>query len=297
MPEIIVPDFDSIYTQEYWGDIPPMMNFDHKGTFGRSIETHRRHDFHHGRVGGYDIEQHIGEAVGRSMLQIYAGELTEPILDGELIGGKDDTKYALPGNILLLDNEEIWFREHTYDKSSNAVQNEFELSASAIRLFKSKMKRELSFESQAFPGVSGIPKTIAAGLGLTDETHTHVRDDPLFKSDEYVGNHTQDGVAMYTRTVSLVTFFVDKKGKVGSRRAYHSGVWDSGGAHSHLGTAIPHIASRVGETVNLSVNTGVTNLSRTRSAYMCARGAFEYATAPVKARRHILFGKFATSRA
>ena len=290
----IIPDFESIYTQDYWGNVPPMMNFDHKGGFGRTLETQSHYGLHHGRI-GHVLEQQIGEAVGRSMLQLHAGEMPEAILDGELIGGKDDTKYAIPGNILLLDNEDILFRKHTYEVSRDAVKNEFELSASALRLFRSKIKRELSFESQYFSGLSGVPKTIAANLGLTDETQTHVRDNPLFVSDEYVGNHTQNGVAIYTRTVSLVPFFVDKKGQVGSRRAYRSGVWDSGGAFALLGSADPYIVSRIGETLNLSVNTSVTILSRTRSAYVCARGAFEYATVPAKARRYTLFGKFATS--
>lgn len=293
----ITPDFESIYTKEYWGDIPPMMNYKHDGTFSRVRESTQRNNLHHGRIGDYELEERMGEAIGKGMLQLYAGEVPEAIVQGELIGSKDDTKYALPGNILLLDTEEIWLRKPTYKGLHNAFRNEFELGASAVQLFKSKIRRETEYESQWRGGVSGLPRNLAACMGMTTEILTYERKVPLVRSSEYVGNHAREAVGTYTRSVSLVTFFVDKQGNVGSRKAYNSGVWESGNGFANFVTADPHMSGRIGETLNQTVNPDVTNLSRTRSAYICARGAFEHATVPAKARYHIFLGKFATSRA
>lgn len=287
----VQPDFESIYTPEYWGDIPAMHNCQSRTALGKVLEIARQDRFNHGRMPSRTLELEIGQALGRSAMEIYVGASEPtPIPDDVIIGGKDDNEFAIPGNILLLDTEKVFLHPNDGKTYKKQIDNEFELQASAIRIVNSSFKRETSFHFDPLDyfGKEG-PLRSTAELVLKPFMNTEPHEvelDPSMVFSEYNRALYNPKLGRYYRRVDLVAFFSAKDGKTGVRTASKSFIHDKGYINTWLAANGPHHTGRVGETFNQTVDSPklreAPSFRRTRSAYVCARGAFEHAPAKVK---------------
>lgn len=288
----VQPDFESIYTPEYWGNIPPMRDFQSRTTLGKLFEVTRGQNFNHGGIPNRALNYEIQEALGRSAIEIYTGASEPtPIPNDVIVGGKDDTEYAIPGNILLIDKEQVFLHPNSGQTYKKQIQNEFELQASAVRIVKGNFKYKTSFHFDPLKdfGPNGPLRSAAEFIlkpFIETEPHEVKYYEPHMEFKEYDVALYNPEKGRYYRTVDLVAFFSTKDGKTGARTAVKSFIGDSGHIHSWLGSAVTHNIGRVGETFNRTIDSPKLReapaFERTRSAYVCARGAFEHAPAKVK---------------
>ncbi len=283
----IQPDFKSIYTPEYWSEIPPKHSFKRSTAIGKILELRKKEPrYKHGKLPSRSAEHAIGEALARTAFDIHndSSELLQ-IEDGVLLGTKDDDTYAIPGNILLLDTECVIFRQGI-ERSPfyGEIRNEFEIKASALQIIKGRFRHISSYtiDPLAEFGKEGPIRTAASFLlnPFTEVEPYEKELPPHLKYKPYERETINPEAGTYQRSVDLVAFFDAKEdGTIGSRTTSGSFIYESGGAHSWLGSAATHRQGKVGKTKNLSIDEGALYLQRTRSAYLCARGAFELAPA------------------
>jgi len=285
----VQPDFESIYTPEYWGDIPAIHDLKRSSAIGKALELRKKEPtFEHGKLPTLKAEHEIGEALARTAFDIYNGS-SEPlqIEDDVLLGTEDDNTYAIPGNILLLDTEAIYFGQDAQrDPFYGEVRNQFEIKASALQIVKGRFRHITSYTYDPLAQFGeGGPLREAASFLLKPFTEVEPHEEelsPHLRYKPYERELINPEIGKYQRSVDLIAFFNTKKGDAtGSRRTYGSFIYDSGDAHSWLG-ATSHKQGRVGKTINVSIGEDVQCLQRTRSAYLCARGAFESAPAKTK---------------
>lgn len=274
---------ESVFTKEYWGGtIPPMPSFKHSSVIGRMREHSKAVGFPYGRL-PHETETSMREAVARNVSQLLRGVAPTPIAEGEYIGGADDTTYAIPGNILLFDTELLTKTRASRWPQKEEICSDFEIAASAVRLFKHTAKYETEATTAYYPGLGGITKTVLATCGLYPPTVEKI--EPRMASRPYRGwTYNSEVGQIYRRRISLVAFAPNTEGRTTARGVSESLLFDDGEDITYLSAGYPHTIGRVGEARNDSVSARLQLISRTRAAYLCDRGAFEFATAPSRAR-------------
>lgn len=260
------PTFESVFTPEYWEPVPERVERDFI----------MREFFATARATRATIAQ-ARENLLLAGAKLIEGEPTLKVGTGELVGGEDDEKYALPGAVLLIDDEHVLFsrRKQPEYEYYGQITSELELSRSAIATF------------------------------LGAKRHTNLEDAPNY--EVYNGYHgkyiSEEGE--YTRTVNLYAYYRAKNGNTGllglvQWRNQHGQPCVI--APAGLFRYAPELRSgRVGETVNTSLLTkkpflkDVPMLSRIKEAHICMRGTAEKAKARSKTKSFAMALNRATS--
>lgn len=287
----IQTSFETVFTPEHWGETPAPPSFRSNNIFLRVHEIMRARDFPLNWRTDSETKTNVQIALAQTSFAIASGQNPESIHNGELIGGVEDMKYALPGNILLLDSEKLVLNPKTTGEH-NKFRDELELAASAVLLHKRGYHRE-SYSYECEPS-DNVIKRMLVWWGLVDGEEVPL-DLPVMTHNSYRPSIQKTEIGWYQRSIELAAFYPNKKGKmVAVTPHYLEHNEDGSDPRVRLTAAYTHIG-RVGEVLNLSVSDKQLVLTRIKSAYVCARGAFEYARQPVKSSRLLRLGKLATS--
>jgi hypothetical protein len=293
----IAPTAESIFTEEYW-NAPPMPEYRSNGMLGRHRQSWKENHL----APGYFDKETIAEAEEMLLFAanlLVAQESVTAIEPGEQIGGPDDTTYATPGAVLLIDREHVFFRPEIYEGLAQEPKNTLqphELSKSALSAFMSGMTATQYGKPRPTPEEMGLSRyqtmvhnTFQKFIRVDDggpPPENYAVLNP-FKKHFLDANHGR-----YTRKIDLFAFCNNKKGNLASIRLRQ---WRNppGGAHvityangsrilSQIGFDHP---GTVGETRNVTVNPSFPDFTRIREARICIPGSLEHAKAPAKSSK------------
>ncbi|HUC87766.1 MAG TPA: hypothetical protein VMR95_01275 [Candidatus Binatia bacterium] len=259
---MILPDTETVFTEEYWEPIPPMPEYRHHGSLARSIESYKIQGVHMLLPSiESSVRQKAAETLALAVGQLLSGEPTEAIPEGEAIGTQADFKYALPGAVILIDKEFIMLNGgYSMFKKDDMPEAEIGLSATSC-----------------------LMKNL-------DSTHFVDPSDNYAILNPYKKTRIAHGQGVYTREINMYAFCSAKKGEtVGLGMSQwrngpsqpmaivYAGKIDNNGY-------IPH-PPRVAEAANDSLAENVPVYSRIREARLCIAGVREYAKAKTERRR------------
>jgi hypothetical protein len=255
MSNTIAPDFETVFTPEYWEPVPIRLS---PNSFSDII----RFCTQRATSETYEMAREKLLIAGS---QLTEGKATNAIKDGELVGGPDDTKYGLPGAVLLIDDEWAVLNpkseppEFNYD---GRIKSASEFSYSALTAFLST--------HQPRPGKYPTNLTIY---------------------QQYKGRYIGDK-GIYTRTVNLYTYFMTKKGDTAvlGLEEWRNGPGEPSvfapGGFTRRAPGI--LEGRVGETINRTSRSEIPSYARIREARICIRGIAERSKARAPAKRFAL---------
>jgi hypothetical protein len=258
---MILPDAETILTEEYWEPIPPMPEYKHHGQIGRMIEAFK--------AGGpwllpaieSSVKQRTSENLALGVSYLLAGEPTEAIPEGAAIGTREDFRYSLPGAVVLVDTEYGIFNGgiSLFDKD-NMPEAEIGLSATAC-LAKNLHSTDFSDPSDNYDVLNGYRKT-----------------------------WTTPGLGKYIREIDIYAFCATQKGETIGLGMIQ---WRNEPAGPTAKVLSGRIANtkymprppRVAETINETLVDTIPSYTRIREARLCIAGVWEYAKAKTERRR------------
>lgn len=299
----VVPTFESVFTEDYWSPVPAMLDFKSKYLLPRLAEVNKRHGS--GAQGvTREMNEQIETIIGQSVVQLLASEPIERVQEDELVGGPDDNKYALPGNVLLVDTEEVLLRKNPVQLVADPYfMHEGELLATAPSL----LLRNLTPMPRTSPSTTKVLfdsfppsfRNLAEWFGVDTQTEKDLGERGHYLKP-YRRRYINPEIGLYRRYINLYGFCPNVDGKTVSIAMQHisiglnNNVWTyaPAGRTKKLGFVGMPVYARVGETINRTVSE-YTKLERIRSAYLCMRGSLEYAKDRQKQRKHVFVGMLA----
>lgn len=313
-----VPTFESIHSEEYWQPIPPMHAFKSKNFFKRGSEMGRLYGSPN-RFITEDSETQIKDIVTQSINQLFAEGPMKRIPDGDLIGGDDDSTWAVPGAVLLVDIE----RSHSgyrpnflIGQFEEYLESEAELAMSAVTAFRHQFralpapKYDDSIKGSVMEAIEEIlpsANRLLEHVGVDvdqGKVDTIDRRYCLMPYERFHRASTREN-SEYTREVNLFGFITNKKGEkvsVPFSRHYldrdgstYTSIFASRRGRYVGWPGLSLSGVRVGQTVNTTENERIPDYKRIRSAYLCGKGVVETVSAKQRTKSRVWLGKLVTS--
>ncbi len=306
----VQPTFETIFRDEYWGEVPPMAEpiksrgmkafNEQRARFGSSYNRFPR-----------EVASEANELLCFAADKVIANEPLMRVEDGEQIGGPDDNQYAIPGAVLLVDRESVdSAARNVIFQRGKPFEAEAELERSAVSAFLSGMvktdfgrfSREKVYKSMS----GGALMYALVGRSLDRlMPREELEDYPILTP--YRGHYLSPAKeGLYERTVDLFAFLPTKEGHTGSVRFRQWGNPLNGNTYADsIVTSSKVLAQwgfwpdgRVGETVNLSQASDRREYARIKEAYLCMPGSLERAMAmePVSQKSSVPVGELATDK-
>jgi hypothetical protein len=261
-----LPDLTSIFTAEYWQNNPI-------GEAEASFHEALPPRMPRGLIEKNSRPQ-VENAVAQAAMQIYLGEKLQPIPSGELVGTDEDVDYAVPGNILLFDTELLLPTGKKHAINQLSISGPAELQASAPSIMRESTVRVTAFEAPTISLATFMHDLTGRGKATTKSV---AYDNPFYETTAYIRWAQDPAKGIYKRAINLLAFATDKHGSLVAKHAEKSRFGEGGLHRADLYSPFFHHAGRVGETYTYLDKKKLPQFTRTRAAYICARGAFEYA--------------------
>jgi len=274
----LLSTYEAVFSPDYWSPIPAPIESKCKFEVTKLIDVAKANGYTAVSLNS-ETRTRLENLLSTATQNLLNGQEVDRIVEDELIGSSDDKRYAIPGNVLLIDKEQLCLsRDWNIPRQDQdtTFRNENEVEAVPIALFTNQY-HELT-ERQTIAPILGKLMT-AIGLDNIDKKSTS---NPRGFLKPYSKHFSIRGEGMYSRSINLFAFSPNKKGKtVGLGMSEFMYDQDEGVAITSTDQLLAerfYPIGRVGETINLSVaGSQLTEYTRIKAAYVCLRGTLEYA--------------------
>lgn len=279
----LLPTYDSVFSPDYWSPVTQPIDSRSKFEIIKTIDIAKANGFTRASLSP-DVRAQLENLFCNATYNLLNGQEVDRVGDNELIGSPDDKRYAIPGNVLLIDKEELFVSSGwrvTRQDQDTTFCHEIELGMPTIPLFVNRYS-EYKYRSALTPRIISSPfiRKLISSIGI---------DMPNDKNmPNYTGSLTPfskhisvKGIGRYSRSINLFAFAPNKKGQlVGVGMSEFIYDPDNAVAMSFTDQLLPerfYPIGRVGETKDLSASPQLGEYSRIKEAYICLRGSLEYA--------------------